>query len=215
MTRVVLVRHGESQVSVDGLVGGLLTCSGLSDLGRRQAAALRDRLTATGELGQVDALLASTLPRARETAEIIAPAIGGLAVVEDQDFCERHPGEADGLTYTVALEKYGVPELSDDPHLALSPGGETWMQFHSRIGGAMRRTVGAHRDRTVVIACHAGVVDAALRSLLDLPVVGGFELYTHNTAITELVLVPEDERRPAPRWRLLRYNDAAHLASIS
>lgn len=215
MTRLVLIRHGESQTAVDGLVGGLRTCNGLSDLGRRQASLLRDRLAATRELDPVDVLFASTMPRARETAELIAPAIGGIPVVEDEDFCERHPGEADGLTYTAAIEKYGVPEFSDDPHLALSPGGETWMAFHTRVGGAMRRVVHDNEGRTVVIACHAGVVDVALRALLDLPVVGGFELYTQNTSLTELVFVPESDRRPAPRWRLLRYNDAAHLAGLS
>ena len=58
-TRLVLIRHGESQVTVDRVVGGSKTCSGLSDRGRRQAEALRDRLARTGEL-QADVLLAST-----------------------------------------------------------------------------------------------------------------------------------------------------------
>ena len=63
-TRIVLVRHGEAQSHVEGVVGGRQGCSGLSDLGRRQAEALRDRLDRTGELGEVAALYASTLPRA-------------------------------------------------------------------------------------------------------------------------------------------------------
>ncbi|HMK11513.1 MAG TPA: histidine phosphatase family protein [Acidimicrobiales bacterium] len=210
MTRIVLVRHGESQVFVDRLVGGLLTCNGLSDLGRRQAVALRDRLAATHELDPVDALLASTMPRARETAEIVAPAIGGLAVVEDHDLCERHPGEADGMLWDEALAKYGDPDQLDNLHSPMSPGGESWAEFHDRVGGAMRRIASEHEGRTVVVACHGGVVDVALRTLLEVTVEARFELYTHNTSLTEIMHLPERDR-----WRLVRYNDAAHLAGVS
>jgi broad specificity phosphatase PhoE len=57
-------------------------------------------LSATGELGRVDALLASILPRAVETAELIAPALGldPDSVDQDCDLCELHPGECDGMS---------------------------------------------------------------------------------------------------------------------
>lgn len=214
MSRLVFVRHGESQVFVDRIVGGLIACNGLSDLGRRQASALRERLSVTRELDPVDLLVASTMPRARETAEIIAPSLGEVTVVEDEAFCERHPGEADGMAYEDAIAKYGYDDFEDDPSVALSPGGETWIEFHERVTAAVRRVAAEHADRTVVIACHAGVIDAAIRGLLDLPMVGGFELFTQNTALSELVFVPARGRR-AERWRLVRYNDAAHLAGVS
>jgi probable phosphoglycerate mutase len=41
------------------------------------------------------------------------------------------------------------------------------------------------------------------------PITGDFELFTTNTSLTELMLV-----RPG-RWRLVRYNDAAHLAGLT
>ncbi len=95
-----------------------------------------------------------------------------------------------------------------------SPGGETWIEFHERVVTGVRRVAAHHADSTVVIACHAGVIDAAIRGLLDLPMVGGFELFTHNTAVSELALIPARDRR-TERWRLVRYNDAAHLAGLS
>jgi 2,3-bisphosphoglycerate-dependent phosphoglycerate mutase len=215
VTRLILIRHGESQVYVDGLVGGLATCNGLSDLGRRQAAALRDRLAVTEELGVVDALIASTLPRARETAQIISPAIGNLAIIEDEEVCELHPGEADGLSYDEFTAKYAWKDMEADPHLEVSPGGESLSAFHGRVGAALNRIAEQHRDRTVVIACHGGVVDVGVRTLLGLGMVGGFELHTENTSLTEFVLMPPTETRPLPRWRLVRYNDAAHLATLT
>ena len=74
-TRFVLVRHGESVATVNRFIGGFRTCTGLSDLGRQQAERLRDRLARTGEVAG-DRLYASNFARARETAEIIAPALG-------------------------------------------------------------------------------------------------------------------------------------------
>src|SRR6185312_7034575 len=72
-TRVVVIRHGESQAQAAHLLSGHDTCTGLTDLGRRQVGALRDRLVATGELGAVDAFYTSILVRARETATILRP----------------------------------------------------------------------------------------------------------------------------------------------
>ena len=73
----------------------------------------------------------------------------------------------------------------------------------------MRRTVRAHEGETIVVSCHGGVIDAVLRHTLQMKQVGGFELQTVNTSITELLHVN------ASRWRLVRYNDAAHLAGLS
>lgn len=64
MTRVILVRHGESQVSVERLVGGPRSCVGLSDLGRLQAERLRDRWSKHPEM-EADVVYASQYPRAR------------------------------------------------------------------------------------------------------------------------------------------------------
>src|SRR5207302_10759822 len=97
-TRLVLVRHGESRAIVDEIVGGHEGCKGLTDDGRRQAQALHHRLARTHELDDAAAVYSSILPRAIETAEIIAPAIGGGHRVEqDCDLCEIHPGEGDAL----------------------------------------------------------------------------------------------------------------------
>lgn len=208
-TRLVLVRHGEAQTAVDRLVGGPASCTGLSALGRRQAEALRDRLARTGELDGTDVLLASTMPRARETAEIIAPALGGLPVVEDPGLVEMHPGEADGMTLDDFMTAHGWRYAEADVELPIAPGGESLASFHQRVRAALQAVIAGHEGRMVVVACHSGVVDVALRALLDLPVAGSFELWTANTSLTEL------EYRPAGRWRLVRYNDAAHLGDMA
>src|SRR5450759_11900 len=138
-TRLVLIRHGESRASVDRIVGGHQGCRGLADLGVAQAAALAERLAATGELGKVDALVASVLPRAVETAQLIAPALGWSPADIRQDcaFCELHPGECDGMTWEDFQRAYGDPDMGRNPYVPLSPGGESLADFYLRTGRAL------------------------------------------------------------------------------
>jgi 2,3-bisphosphoglycerate-dependent phosphoglycerate mutase len=204
-TRVVLVRHGESNSTVARTIGGPRTCSGLSALGRRQADLLRERLAASGEI-DATALVASEYPRAIETAEVIAPALG-LAVETDERFGEHDPGpECDGLSYDEFVARHGMPDWDGDPFATTFPGGETIAAFHHRVGAAFSEAVRTHAGGVVVIVCHGGVVNAIMRTVLRAPTTGGFDLFTLNTSITEVV------RGRPDRWRLVRYNDAAHLA---
>jgi probable phosphoglycerate mutase len=207
-TRLVLVRHGESMASVNRSIGGPRTCAGLSDLGRRQCERLAVRLAETGELTDV-VLCTSAYPRAIQTAELLAPAFGGAPVVVDERWGEHDPGPVcDGLTFDQFIERYGMPDWEADPHAVTFPGGETLAEMHHRVERAVRDAMAEHAGRTVVVCCHGGVVDAVLRMALRAPVAGGFELFTTNASLTELLLVRPD------RWRLLRYNDAAHLAGL-
>jgi 2,3-bisphosphoglycerate-dependent phosphoglycerate mutase len=208
VTRLVLVRHGESVATVSRRIGGHRTCAGLSPLGRRQAEALHDRLQATGEIS-ADLLYSSGYPRAIQTAEVIAPALGDLPVTIDEGFGEHDPGpDCDGLTFQEFVDRHGTPDWESDPHAVTFPGGETVAAFHLRVGAAMRAALERHQGATVVVVCHGGVVDAVLRSALRTSPTGVFEVHTLNTSLTELTLV-------APgRWRLLRYNDTAHLAGL-
>jgi probable phosphoglycerate mutase len=207
-TRLVLVRHGESMASVNRSIGGPRTCAGLSDLGRRQCERLAVRLAETGELTDV-VLYASAYPRAVQTAELLAPALGGAVVHVDERWGEHDPGpDCDGLTFDQFIARFGMPDWETDAHAVTFPGGETLAELHHRVGQALSAAVAEHAGRTVVVCCHGGVIDAVLRLALRTPSTGGFELFTTNASLTELLLV-----RPG-RWRLLRYNDAAHLAGL-
>ena len=107
-TRLVLIRHGEAVCNVSGVCGGPQGCEGLTDLGRRQVEALRDRLLATGELPAPTPSTPACCPgRSRrpswwrrpwaDRVDRVRPGPPPL-VVTDCGLCELHPGEADGLT---------------------------------------------------------------------------------------------------------------------
>lgn len=212
-TRLVLIRHGESNVTVDRVIGGHRSCTGLSDLGRLQSARLHDRLAETHELdGAV--LISSAFDRAIETAQIFGPAVAGSDLQIDPGFGEHDPGsELDGMSFANYVEKFGSPNWGGDPHFEVFPGGETVAQFHLRVGAALSRTLERHAGQKIVVSCHGGVVDAIFRQLLRVAPTGLFDLWTTNTSLTEFVQSSESVTHE-PKWRLVRYNDAAHLAGL-
>jgi probable phosphoglycerate mutase len=206
---MVLVRHGEAVCNVSGVCGGRRGCEGLTERGRRQVIGLRDRLLATGELAGTDALYASVLPRAVETAELLAPALAvagsgrGPEVIEECGLCELHPGEADGLSWAEFTDRFGTLDWDTDPDQPIAPGGESWTGFVNRVAESLDLVAADHPGQLVVVACHAGVVEASL--LAKLPVAGGLrgarlQLRTEHASMTTWEI-------DGDRWRLLGYND--------
>jgi broad specificity phosphatase PhoE len=205
-TRLVLVRHGEATCNIAGVVGGPTGCTGLSAVGVLESELLRDRLAASGELAPVAAVYASVLPRALETAAIVTPSLGAGPVVADCDLCELHPGEADGLKWAEFSDRFATPDWDLDPGTDLAPGGESWTGFVARVSSVLARLVERHRGELVVVFCHGGVVEASVQTLLPVDGRRGrLKLRTAHTSLTEW-------EHSGDGWRLLRYNDAAHLA---
>lgn len=98
-TRVLLVRHGQSEWNALGRWQGQADPP-LSDTGRAQAR------SAARSLGALDAIFASDLQRAAETAAIISAELGVGPVVVDPDLRERDAGEWSGLTRAEIDERY-------------------------------------------------------------------------------------------------------------
>jgi probable phosphoglycerate mutase len=215
-TRIVLVRHGESRSQESRTVGGHTGCKGLSDRGRTQVEALRDRLARTGELSGAAALYSSVMARAVETAEILAPALDGLEVASECAFCESHPGpEADGLEVD-EYERRWPPTGEWSPTTRRDPGGETYAEMRERVSGRLDELVERHRGETVVVACHGGVVLHSLYRWLDIGVPDRREVAWFNplnASMTEWRFGDNPYRGTLP-VQLVRYNDAAHLAGV-
>jgi probable phosphoglycerate mutase len=214
LTRLVLIRHGQSRATVDQIAGGERGCTGLTDFGARQVEALRERVTGTDELAGTTALLASTLPRAVETAEILAPALGGLPVVTYRDLSELQPGEGDGLTWGQWGARFGGFRMADEPYRPLAPGGESWAEFQLRVGRTLSALIVAEAGGLVVIACHGGIIEGSIRNFLGLGWLSGADALETpaNASMTEWTCVVQPTG--ALSWRLVRYNDAAHLATV-
>ena len=233
----MLVRHGQAVCNVERTIEGVARCRGLSELGRRQLGALADRLRV--QRFAPDVIVSSTIRRARETAAEIATAIDRRIDSYDADIEEVRPGEAEGMRWDQYFAFYGAVE-GWDPAVPFAPKGEAWVQFATRVSRALDRIAATHIGKTVLVVAHGGVIDASVFHFfgLDPYVRAPIDFETANTSITEWelrsfpVFVPnttgapstevgggESFAEPLPppvaRWRLVRYNDAAHLHDLA
>lgn len=235
-TRLTLIRHGQGICNVERRVEGIARCQGLSELGRLQVSRLADRLRA--EEFVPDLIISSPIRRARESAEIIASGIGRRIDAFDADVEEVRPGEAEGMTWDQYFAFYGAAE-GWDPAVAFAPGGEAWVHFAARVSRTLDRLAANHAGLSIAIVAHGGVVDASLFHFFGLDPFSRapIDFETSNASVTEwelrsfrpyvaptgglpaTVVATETATPDAPpdhvrRWRLARYNDAAHLRGL-
>jgi len=217
LSRLLIVRHGESVAMAEGIVGGPRGCRGLTDRGRTPAAALRDRF-ASGREPEVHVAYSSPLPRARETTDIVLPALGNgpehgkLEVHLHDDLEEMRLGPADGMTWEAARERFGFIQPMDQPYTPVVEGGESRAGFRHRVAQALNDIAAAHVGKTVFVGCHGGISSAAMAMAFGIaPSHRGVGVVTAVTAITELELLELNGRR---LWQVRRFNDAAHLAAV-
>lgn len=206
-TRLVLIRHGESASNAGRWLSGIDTCGGLSDLGRVQAERLRDRLAASGE--RPDVLLSSTMPRAVQTAEIVAEAVDGVEVDAREELGERTPGECEGMTHDEYEQRYGKRPWADWEE-ALSPGGESNEEFLARVRRVIPALAQEHDGRTLWVVCHGGIIMSTAALLMGTQHRGAVPIWGNpaNTAVSEWV-------HWEGQWLCTRYNDAAHLEGLT
>ncbi len=213
MTHLYIIRHGQAQSAVEERVAGIKGDTGLSKLGVEQATRLRDRLLATKEI-KADVFIASNIPRARQTAEIIAPAIG-LPLLLDEEVQELRPGEADGLRVKEYQERYPRYWRDTNPFAELSPGGESWPEFVLRASRSLERITTEHAGKTIVLVCHGGIIQSSFLYFFGSPIVvtpAVIEFETKNTSITHWERGNFYIKDPTiERWRLICHNDDFHL----
>jgi probable phosphoglycerate mutase len=156
---ILLVRHGETDWNAAGRLQGQ-TDTPLNDLGRRQAAALADRLSADS----VTAIYTSDLLRARETADIVRGRLG-LPVAVEPALRERNWGSWEGLTPT---ERAGVAFQ-----------GETAEEHRQRTLTAVRRIAERHPGERVLVVTHGGSMRRVQAAVLGvaLPVVENCDVW--------------------------------------
>ena len=208
-TRLLLIRHGECFANALGRAGGLLGDGGLTPLGQRQCEVLRDRLVASGELRDARAFYASTLPRARETADILRPALPEhLSLQLEDSLVELRVGEADAMSWEEVAERFDGPDWDLHPERPCAPGGESLLDFYERCARAIEELVARHPGELVVVVTHGGVIEQAMKIYQRLDARVRLQPRIENCSMTEIEFRGDNRR-------LLRYNDLAPLPVAS
>lgn len=203
--RLILVRHGDAHAGFTGPISGPSGCRGLTDLGRKQATKLRVAIC-DDPARRADVLVTSMLPRAIETAGIIAPALGFDDVPLDCDWCEVHTGAADGVLWADYPATFGAFDMTAEPDRPFAPDGDSWNSFHERVDRTLDRYAIGHAGQTVVAVTSAGVIAASLRIRFAGPYTSEPRMVPSNTGLTEWEF--DDSRHD---WTLRSYDEVGHL----
>lgn len=145
--RLVLLRHGETEWSRDGLHTGL-TDLPLTDHGRAQAAEAGERLRAHGV--EPALVLCSDLRRAADTAEL-----AGLVAQTDVDLREWDYGGYEGRSTVEIREETGTTwDVFRDGVVPGPTPGETVEEVAARASRVLRRVTPTLADGDVVLVGH-------------------------------------------------------------
>jgi len=181
MTKVILVRHGETQWNV------AMKCQGhrdieLTELGLKQAELAAGRLVNEN----VAAVYASDLSRAFITATCIAKK-HELPVTAIPELREINFGEWEGLTFR-GNEQWSADKnkLFTHPDEVIIPGGETFRAVKERATIAIDKLVATHPKQTIVIVSHGGTIRTLLCAVLNIHLNYLWNIKQDNTAINIL-----------------------------
>lgn len=162
-TRLLLLRHGQTELSVQRRYSGRGNPE-LTEVGRSQAA---DAARYLAQKGGIAAVISSPLHRAHATATAAADALG-LSVVIDENLTETDFGEWEGLTFPEAAKSH--PDVHGrwlrDTSLA-APGGESFDEVGQRVHRARDRIVAEYPGATVLVVSHVTPIKTLLRLALD------------------------------------------------
>jgi len=205
MTRVILVRHGETEWNrierFRGRADVPLNANGLA-----QAEATGRRVAAQW---QPAAVYSSPLSRALRTAEAIAKHFG-LPVQPYPGLLDIHYGEWQGLTPDEVRQRW--PEVAHNwyeaPQLARIPGGETLDDLRARGLATVRELADRHEGETIVLVGHTVINRIILLAVMDLGNDRFWRLRQDTCALNVFEAEGDD-------FTIVSLNDTCHLRTTT
>ena len=203
MTKVIFIRHGQTEWNVTGRYQGQSDVK-LTEEGKKQAEKLADNFP----VAKVDAIYASDLCRAMVTAETIAKKFG-LKVQAEPAFRELSFGDWEGLTYQQIVDKWedAMANFLQHPDILEIPGGESFPAVQQRAMKRLNELIEKHDGQTIVVVAHGAVLRTMLTAALHMPLQYLWSIRQFNTAVN-IVRYDADAN---PTVELL--NSTAHLGN--
>jgi probable phosphoglycerate mutase len=202
MTRVVAVRHGETDWNRNGRMQGWAPTQ-LNETGREQAESAGRWLV---DEYDIDTVYASDLDRTTETAELLLNAFDAdFDVTYEPHWRERDIGVYQGFEYHEVEERFpefSLGEAAYEAAMAVPEGGESLRDLADRVTERLDQVVADHENETVLVVTHGGPLHVMLGYVKDLPLHEGLKQHHQdNCGVNELVaengelrVVRENER---------------------
>ena len=151
MTKICLVRHGETVWNILGKLQGLEDIE-LNEKGEREALSVSKYL-ADQYNSNWDVLLSSPLKRAKKTAEIINNNIKIESIIENNNLIERDYGKSSGLTKEEIKIKFPDDNI---------PGIESRADVRKRVVKVLDEVTREYPGKNVIIVAHGAVINSIL-----------------------------------------------------
>jgi probable phosphoglycerate mutase len=205
-TTLVLLRHGETRMSVEKRFSGP-TAEPLTARGEAMAEAAAARLAARRS-SPIEAIVCSPVARAVATAAPVAAALD-LDVIVDDGLREVDFGDWDGYTFAEVQAKWPAEMAAwlADADVA-PPHGESMAGCGRRVRQSRDRILAAHPGRTVLVVSHVTPIKTLVRIALDAPVAALFRMHLDLASLSEIAWYADG---PAT---LRSYNETFHLEGL-
>ena len=208
ITKLYLVRHGQSAGNAEGRFGGH-SPTPLSELGVQQAELTAQSLAKEN----INAIYTSDLFRAVQTAEPLAKLLD-LPVIKTSAFRERNVGVLEGKTFDESKEEFPKDYyalVNRSVHHVITEG-ESYRHLLRRATSALREILNIHRGEKVAVFSHTGAI-----CFMTLYLLGAIHRKTQTTPwlVTSNCGVNRFEIRGRNNVRVLALNDTRHLLNIT
>jgi probable phosphoglycerate mutase len=202
-TRLYVARHGATPLTAEDRFSGTVGVP-LSDEGRRQAARLAERLRDLG----IQAIYASPLDRALETARIVGQAVGSTPIARD-GLREIGHGHWEGMRRDEVEarfpDEYAAWEV--DPFSFAPESGESGVAVLARALPVVREIVTRHAGERVLMVSHKATIRLILSSVLGFDARGYRDRLDQAPACLNVL----DFKDPV-HARLMLFNDTSHYS---
>ncbi len=208
LTKLFLIRHGQSAGNADGRFGGHGPTP-LSELGLRQAELTADALAREG----ITAIFSSDLHRAVQTAEPLSRRLD-VPVTTTKAFRERDVGVLEGLTFDESKVNYPrdyYALVNRNVHHVITDG-ESYKHLLRRATGELWEILRVHEGKRIAIFSHTGAI-----CFLTLHLMGAINRSTKRTPwlVTSNCGINRFDIRGRQNIRVLALNDTRHLCDIT
>jgi len=205
MTRIILVRHGQTEWNRVERFRGRADVP-LNSTGLAQAQATARRIAAEWRPA---AVYSSPLSRALRTAEAVARSFG-LPVHPHHGLLDIHYGEWQGLTPDEVRQRWPQEARGwfEAPQVARIPGGETLDELRSRGFAAINDLAARHEGHTIVLVGHTVINRVILLAVMGL----GNDRFWHIRQDTCAINVFEAD---GGDFTIVSLNDTCHLRSLA
>lgn len=212
-TQILFIRHGETDWNRIKRIQGHIDIP-LADSGIGQAQHLASRFADAAQAGaRLDAIWASDLMRAQQTAQPVASALG-VPIQLAPGLRERHYGLFQGHDSDEIATRFPDEYAhwqTRDPGFA-PPEGESQRAFYHRVLHALEPLIAAHRDGRIAVVTHGGVLDCVYRFARGLPLDAPRNWPLLNTSVN---VVDFESDGYVTQANVVAWGDVAHLGGVS